>query len=210
LSKQELLGQFSASKHPDFVRVPPRYCLNGKEIYLRKEVYLAYTNLYQEASKDSISIKLISGFRSFDHQKFIWEKKWKKLKKNALSPKEKCLQIMRYSAMPGSSRHHWGTDIDICALDNQSFEKGIGLKTYTWLIRNASNFGFCQVYDKDRQCGYNQEKWHWSYLPLASIIKQQYLTNIQYGDISGFRGSEQAKSIGMIKNYVDCINVNCK
>ena len=53
--------------------------------------------------------------------------------------------ILLYSSMPTTSRHHWGTDMDINSLENSYFASGQGLKEYTWLKKNAAKFGFCQV-----------------------------------------------------------------
>ena len=105
--------------------------------------------------------------------------------------------------MPSTSRHHWGTDIDLINLNNSYFEKGQGLKEYTWLKNNASKFGFCQVYDDKKltnRTGYELEKWHWSYLPTAKLFLKQYKEKITYKDINNFIGSSYAsnKKIDMI------------
>ena len=43
-------------------------------------------------------------------------------------------EIMKYSSMPSTSRHHWGTDIDLNSLENSYFEKGEGKKySIGWL-----------------------------------------------------------------------------
>ena len=57
--------------------------------------------------------------------------------------------ILEYSSAPGTSRHHWGTDMDINALQNDYFSnKGNGAFLYEWLQKNAAKFGFCQPYNK--------------------------------------------------------------
>ena len=97
--------------------------------------------------------------------------------------------------MPTTSRHHWGTDIDLNSLSNSYFEQGKGKKEYEWLIENANKYGFYQVYTskENGRTGYNLEKWHWSYLPLASEYLKFYNANITYKDISGFKGSEYSE-----------------
>jgi len=83
----------------------------------------------------------------------------------------------------GTSRHHWGTDIDLNSFNNKYFESGKGKKIYDWLTSNASSFGFCQPYTPKgdhRPHGYNEEKWHWSYQPVSQDITdyaEQYLRN---------------------------------
>ncbi len=109
--------------------------------------------------------------------------------------------------MPTSSRHHWGTDMDLNNLNNTYFEKGTGLKLYNWLLEHAKTYGFNQVYTSkiNGRTGYNMEKWHWSYMPLSEKYLTFYNENISYKDITGFKGSEQAKTIDVIKNYVNGI-----
>ena len=114
--------------------------------------------------------------------------------------------------MPGSSRHHWGTDIDINALENSYFESGRGLKEYEWLKKHAADFGFCQPYSPkgpERPEGYNEEKWHWSYLPLARPLTQQAKLRLNNEALKGFRGAEAASGVSIVDNYVLGINKAC-
>lgn len=118
-------------------------------------------------------------------------------------------RIMEYSAMPGASRHHWGTDIDLNNLSNAFFEKNGGQKIYDWLVAHAQEYGFCQPYSEGRKTGYREEKWHWTYLPLSkdfTSIAKNYLKNEM---ITGFSGSESAVSLNVLKNYILGINIEC-
>lgn len=110
--------------------------------------------------------------------------------------------------MPSSSRHHWGTDIDINNLNNSYFSSGKGLKEYNWLVENASKFGFYQPYTckENERNGYNEEKWHWYYLPLSKLDLAYYNQQITYKDITDFEGAEFAQKIDIVKNYVNGIN----
>lgn len=215
-----LMGKFNPKTHADFTTIKTTYASRGG-MYLRKDAYNAFIKMYNAAKQDGINLKIISATRPFSHQKSIWEAKWQgKRKVNgrflpamARDPKKRALLILQYSSMPGTSRHHWGTDIDLNDLNNSYFAKGTGKKIYDWLTTNASKFGYCQVYSPkgdDRPWGYNEEKWHWSYLPVAKKLTQQYKSKIKDSDISGFEGSETATEIGMIEKYVLGINKDCK
>lgn len=128
-------------------------------------------------------IKPISAFRSYSDQKGIWDNKFtrkRKMKKSieGKTPEEKVKLILEYSSAPGTSRHHWGTDIDINALDNAYFEeKGEGEALYKWLQANAEKYGFCQPYtpypERNNQ-GYFQENWHWSYAPISQKLVREW------------------------------------
>ena len=206
--KDYLVGKTNFSKDPGFVKVSSEH--SSKEIYLRTQVYEAFLEMNEAALKEGIHLKIISGARSFEHQKNIWDRKWKSSK--IQDPKQRALEILRFSSMPMSSRHHWGTDFDLNNLENDYFESGEGLKIYNWLSKNASKYGFCQVYsDKktDSRKGYELEKWHWSYMPLSSQVLERYKKQINIKDFTGFEGSETAESIDIIKNYVNGI-ADCK
>jgi LAS superfamily LD-carboxypeptidase LdcB len=204
--KDYLTGKTNFAKDSGFVKINPAYC-SGRTIYLRTQTAEAFEKMRIAAKKDSITLIVLSGARSFEQQKNIWERKWNNLKSG--TPKEKALNILRYSSMPMSSRHHWGTDIDLNNLENSYFERGQGLKIYKWLTENAPNFGFCQVYTdkKNGRTGYEMEKWHWSYMPLSRQVHQRYNKNVTIDDFKGFIGSETAKDVKILEDYVNGIEV---
>lgn len=207
VDKSYLTGHFDYRKHPDFIKVPRQ--LGNRYIYIRKEVLLAFEQMYLAAKAEKCNLHIISGTRSFKDQKLIWERKWESLEKSHQSNQEVALEILQYSSMPATSRHHWGTDLDINALKNSYFEEGKGLQEYVWLRKNAQKFGFYQVYDKETEgrTGYKEEKWHWSYLPLSNQFHRQYLSQLTNNDINDFKGAETAIAMNMVDNYVNGVNV---
>ena len=209
LTKNYVLGKFDYTKNLDFVIVPKEN--SSKKIYLRKEVLTAFLKMKDEALKANVSLKVISGTRNFEHQKNIWNYKWNVKFKN-LSPLKRVKKILEYSSMPSTSRHHWGTDLDINNLSNTHFLNGTGKKTYDWLLKNAAKFGFHQVYTskENGRTGYQEEKWHWSYTPLSSVYLKFYNDNIILKDINGFNGHNFAKDLNVIQEYVNGINSTIK
>ncbi|MCE7863140.1 MAG: D-alanyl-D-alanine carboxypeptidase family protein [Bacteroidetes bacterium CHB5] len=218
VNKNYLLGKFDPATHPLFVKLADEHTRgSGRNAYLRKETYEAFVKMSEAALKDSVKLVIISATRNFDSQKRIWENKWNgkvrvegKDLTTVTDPKERARLILLYSSMPATSRHHWGTDMDLNALENSYFDSGEGLRIYTWLKAHAAAYGFCQPYTtKDSgRTGYEEERWHWSYLPLSGEFLKQYKKEVSYKDITGFMGSEVAKPIAVIKNYVD--GVACK
>ncbi|MCA0131819.1 M15 family metallopeptidase [Winogradskyella alexanderae] len=208
IDKAFVLGKFNYKTDTNFIKVDPKY--SSKEIYLNMEVYEAFIEMYDHAEKDGISLKIISGTRNFSEQKAIWERKW--VKYTYLEPKERAEKILEYSSMPSTSRHHWGTDLDLNSLNNSYFNGGKGKSEYEWLKANANNFGFYQVYTEKSigRTGYNLEKWHWSFLPLASKYLDFYNKNIEYSDIRGFKGDTLASEMKMIHNYVNGLSKKVK
>ena len=133
-----ITGRFDPSDHPDFMEIPPLY-RDGQVRYVRRDVFSAFKKMYDAALKDGVRLRIISATRNFDSQKRIWENKWMgktriengtDASKAFPEPGERALKILEYSSMPGTSRHHWGTDLDFNALNNSWFEKGEGLKMY--------------------------------------------------------------------------------
>jgi LAS superfamily LD-carboxypeptidase LdcB len=163
--------------------------------------------MYDAALKDGIKLVIISGTRSFNHQKYIWDRKWAKniLKMDSISAVK---EIMKYSSMPSTSRHHWGTDIDLNSLENSYFEKGEGKKIFDWLVANAFKYGFHMTYDNQeetKRTGYKMEKWHWSYMPISKQFLIQFNEYVKCENISSFKGSKFALSSkgDVIKNFVN-------
>jgi len=218
--KKYLLGQVNANSDRLFARIEKPYT-NKSAIFMHGEAYEAYKKMYAAAAADKIDLKIVSAFRSFNHQKSIWEAKWtgarkvmgQDLSKKYPNPEQRAKVILLFSSMPGTSRHHWGTDIDIYSLNDKDFLSGKGKIIYDWLTAHANEYGFCQVYTPKpdtRTTGYEEEKWHWSYKPIAEQRLEEYKQYIKYNDIVGFKGDRVAKKIQVIENYVLGINPNCK
>lgn len=214
-----LMGKFNPSRHKDFTTIPTKHA-SYKGMLMRKDAYSQFVKMYEAARKEGIYLKIISATRPFHHQKRIWDAKWtgkravdgKLLAKAVRDPEARALKILRWSSMPGTSRHHWGTDVDLNNLNNSYFEKGTGKKMYDWLVQNAATYGFCQVYspkDDKRPYGYQEEKWHWSYIPISKKLTNLYQEKIKNGDIQGFEGAESAELIDVVQKYVLGINQDC-
>ena len=203
--KDYLTGKINFSKNPHFVQLTPQHC-EGRTIYLRTEVAEAFEKMREAALKEGIVLFVVSGARSFEQQKNIWERKWNNLQN--LKPKERAFEILKFSSMPMSSRHHWGTDIDLNNLNNSYFERGKGLTIYQWLTKNAPAYGFCQVYtDKSisGRTGYEMEKWHWSYMPISRQLLELYNKTVKISDFNGFLGYDMASEVKIIEKYVNGI-----
>lgn len=204
-----LLGKFDPAKHQRFVPVEKPYT-DRAGMFLRGETYEAFKRMHAAAKKDGVTLRIISSTRTFAQQSAIWNGKWAKFAKAAPAPADRSRKILEYSAMPGASRHHWGTDIDLNDLNNPAFEKnGAHAPVYTWLREHAHEYGFCQPYSAGRPYGYNEERWHWSYMPLSKPFLRQYVRLADDTQLQGFQGAETAREIQVVKHYVLGINHDC-
>jgi LAS superfamily LD-carboxypeptidase LdcB len=217
-------GRFNPEKHPLFVNlINTDIPVARKNLYLRKEAALALSKMLQDFRKEypKIKIYVVSATRNFYSQKNIWEEKWNGKRTIAGIENIKAMKgdmgkakaILQFSSMPGTSRHHWGTDIDINSLTNEYYEKGEGLIIYSWLSKNAQRYGYCQPYTSGRTGGYSEEKWHWSYIPLAKKFLNDW--NKIYKETEGsfleaipFDGSVYIKELAPL--YVNNINPECQ
>jgi LAS superfamily LD-carboxypeptidase LdcB len=211
ISKTILIGKFSPSETKGFVSVPSEYC--SKPMHIQEEVLNAYLKMRIAALAEGVNLLIISGTRTFYDQKAIWERKWETNFAETKDSLATANKILLFSSMPGTSRHHWGTDIDLNSLEDIYFQSGEGLKIYNWLKAHAGEFGFCQTYSdkvETNRTGYSMEKWHWSYMPLSSKYLSAYVSTITYADIKGFKGDNLPERIGVIQNYVQGISGLCK
>ncbi len=219
IGPEHLTGRVDPAADNALVVVSDEYASRAG-MYLHEEAYAAFREMHEAALADGIRLTILSAFRTFDHQRRIWEDKWhgrRELHGNVLAtdiddPADRAREILRFSAMPGTSRHHWGTDLDLNSLQNSYFESGEGLEIYEWLSENASRYGFCQPYTAHgdrRDGGYEEEKWHWSYIPVADEYLESYGRLISYPQITGFDGSETARPLQVIERYVLDINRDC-
>jgi D-alanyl-D-alanine carboxypeptidase len=219
LTKEDfLLGRYDPSTHPDFIVIEPKYA-DKEGMMLQKKAYQAFLQLADAGEKAGHSFCILSATRNFSYQKYIWENKWYgffpingNVDACTAYPDEleRAKKIMEYSAMPGTSRHHWGTDIDINELENEYFETGDGAAWYQWMKENAHKFGFYQPYSAGRTIGYKEEKWHWTYLPLSKQYTQQIQQIITDEMINGFAGSEYSDQLDIVERYILGIADECK
>ena len=175
-------------------------------IYCQRQTLQAYIAMRDSALKENISLTIVSATRTFDRQRQIWERKWNStpsLPNDTTAHIQKIHNIMRYSSMPGTSRHHWGTDLDFISVETDYWTHGEGLRTYQWLCNNAHKFGFFQPYTADpSRTGYAEERWHWSYAPLSKPYLHAYQQKITAKDITGFSGSYLIDSLNIIQTHV--------
>lgn len=213
-----LMGHFDPEAHADFVPVPIKFA-DREGMYVQRVVLRAFEEMYEDALQAGITLVIRSATRNFEYQKGIWERKWTGVTtlsdgtkaSDIASPEKRALKILEYSSMPGTSRHHWGTDIDLNAFNNAYFSSGEGLKIYNWLQANAKKYGFCQPYTSKEsgRTGYNEEKWHWSYMPLSAGYTQAVKAQIENKMIDGFDGAETTAGIDVVRNYMLGINPDC-
>lgn len=159
--------------------------LLGKDYKLREEVYTQFEKMKKEAKEEGFSIYVVSSYRNYAHQNRIWERKYKNFRSKGFSHLKTIEKIIEYSTIPGTSRHHWGTDLDIIdatkgipnnPLSEVHFNKGGRMYNFKlWLNENAEKFGFYEVYTNQKgRKGFYYEPWHFSYKPTSLKMLQEF------------------------------------
>ena len=204
-TKDFLLGKTHFEKDTNFVEIAPQYTvLRRPNNFIQKRTLEAFLKMREAALKDGVKLTATSASRNFWVQRYIWEQKWQK--STVAAGAGRARSILQYNSMCGTSRHHWGTELDFNSPKLPYWNTPDGIKTYKWLCENAHKFGFYQPYTAkgpgQREHGYNEEKWHWSYFPLASVYTQKYRETITAEDLKGFLGDKFVSELKVIEHYV--------
>jgi LAS superfamily LD-carboxypeptidase LdcB len=181
----ELTGQ--ARTH--IVDVPEPPCA------LHAHAVAAFLQMRRAAAGAGHDVVALSSFRDFARQLSIWNRKWsgalplndpggRVLDPARLSAAERVDAILHWSALPGASRHHWGTDVDL--IDRRALAPGYRVQLVPaeyqpsgpfaplagWLEANASRFGFFRPF-RGILSGVQPEPWHFSFAPLAEPARRR-------------------------------------
>ncbi|TKB44358.1 M15 family metallopeptidase [Thalassotalea mangrovi] len=168
-------------------------------IGLHKQVVQPWQAMQQAAMDDGFNLQIVSGFRSYDRQLGIFNAKFEgqrpvldinnqPVDMQNLATEEQIHAILLYSALPGASRHHWGTDIDVfdpdllagkkLQLEPWEYDTGGPMAPLNqWLENNCHQFDFYRPY-QSFQGGIAPEPWHLSYRPLAESFERQLDINV--------------------------------
>ncbi|MEZ5500951.1 MAG: M15 family metallopeptidase [Steroidobacteraceae bacterium] len=147
------------------------------------------------AEKAGIALRVVSGFRDFERQRQIWNQKFRgerpvmdsegrEVDVLPLDSASRVALIMVWSALPGASRHHFGSEVDL--VDGNALAAGHKLQLIPaeyagagpfaalsgWLDEHAARFGFYRPYENFRG-GVRPEPWHLSYAPVAVPSQQR-------------------------------------
>jgi LAS superfamily LD-carboxypeptidase LdcB len=167
---------------------------------LHADVKVPFLALRRAALADGFDVIPVSSFRDFSRQLTIWNAKFsgatplydatgRILEAKQLAPAERVAAILHWSALPGASRHHWGTDLDLIdrkavdadyrvQLTAAEFEPpGPFAPLAEWLDVNAPRFGFFRPFRGIRS-GVQAEPWHFSFAPVAELARGELTLSV--------------------------------
>jgi LAS superfamily LD-carboxypeptidase LdcB len=163
--------------------------LDSPRCALHRDVVEPFLALREGAAQEGIDLLPYSSFRDFDTQVLIWNRKWRgerplldrdgrPLDYAALSEEDIIDAILGWSALPGASRHHWGSEIDVFdaaavpsdyrlqLVADEYSSAGPFARLSAWLDANLTRHGFFRPYDTDRG-GVHPEPWHISFVAVS-------------------------------------------
>ena len=173
----------------------------------------AFLQLRSSAAAEGFDVAPVSAFRDFSRQLSIWNRKWsgatplndpqgKASIRRACPPIERMDAILHWSALPGASRHHWGTDLDL--IDRRALTPGYRVQLISaeyvapgpfaalahWLESNAARFGFFRPF-RGVLSGVQAEPWHFSFAPVAEPARRRLTPARAARSLRGVRPGRQ-------------------
>lgn len=133
-----------------------------------------FRQMMSDARKDGITnFWAQSTYRSISLQDGLYNNKVKLYKNRGYSEEEAMKLAEQIVNRPGHSEHNIGLCVDFNNVDD-SFAL---TKAFTWLKKNAENYGFVLRYDSDKEdiTGVTYEPWHWRYVGLENAKKMNNL-----------------------------------
>ncbi|MEG0486145.1 MAG: D-alanyl-D-alanine carboxypeptidase family protein, partial [Oscillospiraceae bacterium] len=145
----------------------------------------ALNNLLDAAQADGVKLKLVSGFRSFERQKVLYNNALATLKRNGKTAEEAEAEASFTVQKPGETEHNLGLAADILAFNFQqkiaAFDE---TPEFKWLLENAAKYGFILRYPKDKTdiTGTEYKPWHYRYVgeEQAKLITESGLCLEEY------------------------------
>lgn len=166
-----------------------------------------FLELRRAAAAQGFDLAPQSSYRDFERQLGIWNRKWtgalplfgaagEPLDAAGLDDAGRVEAILRWSALPGASRHHWGTDVDL--IDRRAIAAGHGVQLVAaeyvppgpfaqladWLESHAARFGFFRPY-RGVLSGVQAEPWHFSFAPIAEPARRRLDVGVLRAAIEG-------------------------
>jgi LAS superfamily LD-carboxypeptidase LdcB len=195
---------------------------------LHHAVVEPFLALRAAAATDGIDLLPVSSFRDFSRQLAIWNGKCRgeralrgrdgQLLDATLLDEDALVDaILQWSALPGTSRHHWGTDLDVIDgtvlppgyrvqfIPGEYAADGVFSVLSRWLDAHAEGFGFYRPYGSYRG-GVQPEPWHLSHAETAESALAQFSVEVlqQALAASGIQAwpAVQARLPAIVARYV--------
>lgn len=147
-------------------------CTVKEDLYLRKEARDSFYNMCMDMKSLNLDIKAISGYRTQDYQKMLYEE---------YSSKDGEEKAIKYSAKPRFSEHETGLSVDVMG-SNKNYLLFKDTYEFQYIKEHAFKYGFIIRYENEFVTGYIDEEWHLRYVGVdaATKIKEENISLEEY------------------------------
>jgi len=165
-SENPLPESYDSEVRKDLVEIDKKYRNNDYVTQIHKDIYPYITAMVAAAQADGVDLRVWSPFRSYAIQKDLFQKQVDRVG----GDEEKAATVV---ARPGTSEHNTG----LCADFNMASDAFEETEMYTWMKKNAENYGFVMRYSKEKQpiTGVIHESWHWRFVGINHAKKMNEL-----------------------------------
>ena len=190
---------------------------------LHVHTLVPFMQLRRAARAAGFDLTPVSGFRGFDRQLAIWNAKFRgqrplydsagaPIEGLALSPAQRVEAILLWSALPGGSRHHWGTDVDVfdAAAVAPDYQVQLSVGEFSpggpfaplagWLEVHAARFGFFRPF-RGVLSGVQPEPWHFSFAPVAEAARRALSPDVWREALVGSALEGKAEVLPRLKEF---------
>ncbi|MCL2057073.1 MAG: M15 family metallopeptidase [Oscillospiraceae bacterium] len=176
------------------------------DIMVDARIFDPLLRMVNAAKADGITLTIISGFRTYEQQVGIFERRKQFLiETEGLTEALAEASTALYIAFPGESEHHTGLAVDITTPVYTELDEGFeDTHAFAWLSVNAKDYGFVIRYPKDKTAitGIEYEPWHYRYvgtdaahfISSNNLCLEEYLDFLQNGwpvDADGDDGGDE-------------------
>lgn len=136
-------------------------------VELEKTAAYMLERMLQKASEDGVELKILSGYRTPEYQREIFDRSVRQRVADGLSYDEAYKITADNVALPYESEHNTGLAVDIVTPnDYDVYEEFEDTNQFRWLLANASDYGFILRYPKGKTdiTGFVYEPWHYRYV----------------------------------------------
>lgn len=166
----------------ELAQIGKKYLASGNdEEWIHAKVKARLETMLDAATRDSLALNIVSGYRSFDTQTSL--KYGYKVTYGS--------GANQFSADQGYSEHQLGTTVDLTipAMGTSLSTQLEKTPEYGWLVANAHRYGFVLSYPKNNRY-YQFEPWHWRFVGVALATKLhndgKYFYDLDQREIDGY------------------------
>ncbi len=157
--------------HPDYPMeedIVTELALAPGDEYVDARVLEPLIAMFEAGAEAGLVMYVNSGYRSVSHQSELYNNRIESYMAQGFSEEEAITQTNRWVAPPGTSEHALGVAVDITADEITTTD----WEVYSWLAKNAHNFGFTLSFPEDRteDTGVSYEPWHYRYVGVEAAV----------------------------------------